>query len=103
MRPKISVENTDYSKPIIIEDTQIQAGSYTLQIPHLEIKRGTKFALTGQNGAGKTLFVNHVIGLLEAAGRQGELLYLPQEISDDKRARIFEEFAELDDSSVLLG
>ena len=92
-----SVENTDYSKPIIIEEIQIQAGSYTLQIPHLEIKRGTKFALTGQNGAGKTLFVNHVIGLLEAAGRQGELLYLPQEISDDERARIFEEFAELEE------
>ncbi len=92
-----SVENTDYSKPIIIEDTHIQAGSYTLQVPHLEIKRGTKFALTGQNGAGKTLFVNHVIGLLEAAGRQGELLYLPQEISDEVREQIFEEFAELEE------
>ena len=92
-----SVENTDFSKPIIIEETQIQAGSYTLQVPHLEIKRGTKLALTGQNGAGKTLFVNHVIGLLETTGRQKELLYLPQEISDEERKRIFEEFGQLEE------
>ena len=93
-----SVENTDFSKPIIIEETQIQAGSYTLQVPHLEIKRGTKLALTGQNGAGKTLFVNHVIGLLETTGRQKELLYLPQEISDEERERIFEEFGQLEEN-----
>ena len=93
-----SVANTDFSKPIIIEETQIQAGSYTLQVPHLEIKRGTKLALTGQNGAGKTLFVNHVIELLEATGRQNELLYLPQEISDEVREQIFEEFAELEEA-----
>lgn len=92
-----SVENTDFSKPIIIDETQIQAGSYTLQVPYLEIKRGTKLALTGQNGAGKTLFVNHVIGLLETTGRQKELLYLPQEISDEERERIFEEFGQLEE------
>ena len=92
-----SVENTDFSKPIIVEESQIQAGSYTLQVPHLEIKRGTKLALTGQNGAGKTLFVNHVIGLLETTGRQKELLYLPQEISDEERGRIFEEFGQLEE------
>ena len=92
-----SVENTDFSKPIIIEETQIHAGSYTLQVPHLEIKRGTKLALTGQNGAGKTLFVNHVIELLEAAGRNEELLYLPQEISDEESGRIFEEFSQLEE------
>ena len=92
-----SVENTDFSKPIIIEETHIQAGSYTLGVPHLEIKRGTKLALTGQNGAGKTLFVNHVIELLNAAGRQNELLYLPQEISDEERERIFKEFSELEE------
>ena len=92
-----SVENTDFSKPIIIQETQIHAGSYTLQVPHLEIKRGTKLALTGQNGAGKTLFVNHVIGLLETTGRQKELLYLPQEISDEERERIFEEFGQLEE------
>ena len=92
-----SVENTDFSKPIIVDETQIQAGSYTLQVPHLEIKRGTKLALTGQNGAGKTLFVNHVIGLLEGVGRKEELLYLPQEISNEERERIFEEFGQLEE------
>ena len=93
-----SVENTDFAKPIIIEETKIQAGTYTLSIPHLEIKRGTKLALTGQNGAGKTLFVNHVISLLQAAGRDNELLYLPQEISDELRTQIFEEFSKLEEA-----
>ena len=93
-----SVENTDFSKPIIIEETQIHAGNYTLQVPHLEIKRDTKLALTGQNGAGKTLFVNHVIGLLEDTGRKNELLYLPQEISDEERVRIFKEFSQLEEA-----
>ena len=93
-----SVENTDFAKPIIIEETKIQAGTYTLSIPHLEIKRGTKLALTGQNGAGKTLFVNHVISLLQAVGRDNELLYLPQEISDELRTQIFEEFSQLEEA-----
>ena len=93
-----SVANTDFSKPIIIEETQIEAGSYTLQIPHLEIKRGTKLALTGQNGAGKTLFVNHVIELLKSAGRQNELLYLPQEISEEQRLQILQEFSNLEEA-----
>ena len=92
------MENTDFAKPIIIEETKIQAGTYTLSIPHLEIKRGTKLALTGQNGAGKTLFVNHVISLLQAAGRDNELLYLPQEISDELRTQIFEEFSKLEEA-----
>ena len=92
-----SAINTDFSKPIVIEETQIKAGSYALEVPYLEIKRETKLALTGQNGAGKTIFVNHVIKLLKEAGRQNELLYLPQEISDEKCAQIFKEFSELEE------
>lgn len=92
-----SLANTDFSKAIIIEESQIHAGSYTLQIPHLEIKRGTKLALSGQNGSGKTLFVNHVIGLLKASGREKELLYLPQEISDEERLQILQDFSSLEE------
>ncbi|MBO4856933.1 MAG: ABC-F family ATP-binding cassette domain-containing protein [Treponema sp.] len=93
-----SVEKTDFAKPIVIQETQIKAGDYTLSVPHIEIKRGTKLALTGQNGAGKTLFVRHVISLLENSGRQNELLYLPQEISEQSRSQILADFYKLEEA-----
>ena len=93
-----SVEKTDYAKSIIIEETTIQAGNYSLSIPHIEITRETKIALTGQNGAGKTLFVRHVIELLEKSGRTKEMLYLPQEISEEQRLSILADFYELDEA-----
>ena len=93
-----SVEKTDYSKPIIIEETTIQAGSYTLSVPHIEINRETKIALTGKNGSGKSLFVRHVIELLEKSGRTKEILYLPQEISEEERSSILAEFNKLEEN-----
>ena len=92
-----SVERTDYSKPIIIEETTIQAGSYTLSVPHIEINRETKIALTGKNGSGKSLFVRHVIELLEKSGRTKEMLYLPQEICEEERFSILAEFNKLEE------
>ena len=38
-----------------------------------------------------------MIGLLEDTGRKNELLYLPQEISDEERGRIFDEFGQLEE------
>ncbi len=97
-----SVEGTDFSKPVIIEECEINAdrmlNSYSLHIPHIEITRGVKIALTGQNGSGKTLFIRHVISLLEKAGRKDELLYLPQEISDEERCSILSEFYSLEEA-----
>ncbi|MBO4629068.1 MAG: ABC-F family ATP-binding cassette domain-containing protein [Treponema sp.] len=93
-----SVEKTDYAKPIIIDETTIQAGNYSLSVPHIEITRETKIALTGQNGAGKTLFVHHVIELLEMSGRTKEMLYLPQEISEEQKLSILDDFYKLDEA-----
>jgi ATPase subunit of ABC transporter with duplicated ATPase domains len=93
-----SVEKTDFAKPIVIDGTCIIAGDYSLDFPDIEIKRGTKIALTGQNGAGKTLFVRHIIELLKNNGRSNELLYLPQEISDEQRVRILGEFCRLEEA-----
>lgn len=93
-----SLNGTAFSKPVIIEETVLQAGPYSLHVPHMELARGTKIALTGENGAGKTLFVRHVISLLEKAGRRDELLYLPQEISDAERHELFSRLKELDES-----
>ena len=93
-----ALSQSDYSKPLAVDEAVLEAGSYKLKIPRVEIKRGTKIALTGENGAGKSLFVRHVISLLEKAGRANEVLYLPQEISAAQRDAIFNELDGLEES-----
>ena len=39
-----------------------------------------------------------LIGLLKASGREKELLYLPQEITDKERVQILEDFARLEEA-----
>ncbi len=93
-----SVSGTDFSKPINIEETCLKAGSYTIEIPRLEIKPREKFSLTGINGSGKTLFISHVISILQKSGRIQEVMYLPQEISPDMQNQILSEFKSLDEA-----
>lgn len=93
-----SLSESDFKKSILVDEELLRAGSYSLKIPHMEIKGGTKIALTGENGSGKSLFVKHVISLLEKAGRQNEVLYLPQEISSEETEEILTEFYGLEES-----
>ena len=95
-----SIESSDYCKTIIIEEKDLTVGgdnSYILHIPRLEIAPGEKLALTGQNGSGKTLFIKHVISELKKSGRIKEVMYLPQEISQEDAKKIFEDFNKLED------
>lgn len=106
-----SIESSDYCKTIIIEEKDLTVGEpsgeaqnklgksniYTLHIPRIEINPGEKLALTGQNGSGKTLFIKHVISELEKSGRVKEVMYLPQEISQEEAKQIFEDFNKLED------
>ncbi len=95
-----SIESSDYCKTIIIEEKDLTVGgdnSYALHIPRFEIIPGEKLALTGQNGSGKTLFIKHVISELEKSGRIKEVMYLPQEISQEDAKKIFEDFNKLED------
>ena len=96
-----SLVETNFSKSIVIEETLISASenkdSYILHIPRIEIERGAKIALTGQNGTGKTLFIKHLISILEKSGRKDEVMYLPQEISEEEQVQILAAFNKLDD------
>lgn len=125
-----SVSSTDFAKTFVIEETDIVVGSadeadgtdgaggagtsngvgvagasgstYTLHVPHIEIKPDSKIAITGQNGAGKTLFINHVISKIRESGANSaqkatkiELMYLPQEISDEEKAEVLAKYKSL--------
>ena len=97
-----SLSETNYAKTIVVEETDVfvsnDNSSYTLHIPRMEIERGAKIALTGQNGTGKTLFIKHLISILEKSGRTKEVMYLPQEISEEQKHQILLEFNGLDDA-----
>ena len=97
-----SVEGAGFAKAIIIEESDIFASeektSYKLHIPRIVINPDSKIALTGQNGTGKSLFIKHLISELEKSGRTKEVMYLPQEISEDQKNQILSEFAALEDA-----
>ena len=97
-----SVEGAGFAKAIVIEETVIFASeektSYKLHIPRIEINPDSKIALTGQNGTGKSLFIKHLISELEKSGRTKEVMYLPQEISEDQKNQILSEFTALEDA-----
>ena len=93
-----ALSETDFFKPINVEKCVLKAGSYSIDVPQIEIRSGMKFSLTGQNGSGKTLFIRHVIDGLESSGRKSDVLYLPQEISDEEMQKILNDFYELDES-----
>jgi len=97
-----SVEGAGFAKSIIIEETDIFASeentSYKLHIPRIVINPDSKIALTGQNGTGKSLFIKHLISELKKSGRTKEVMYLPQEISEDLKNQILSDFNELEDA-----
>ncbi|MCR4949612.1 MAG: ATP-binding cassette domain-containing protein [Treponema sp.] len=97
-----SVEGAGFAKAIVIEESDIFASeektSYKIHIPRIVINTDSKIALTGQNGTGKSLFIKHLISELEKSGRTKEVMYLPQEISEDQKNQILSEFAALEDA-----
>ena len=93
-----SLSETDFTKPINIEENLLEVGTYSLKIPHIEIRRGMKLSLTGQNGSGKTVFIRHVTELLEKSGRGDEMLYLPQEISEEETQSVLADFYGLEEA-----
>ena len=97
-----SVEGAGFAKAIVIEESDIFASeektSYKIHIPRIVINPDSKIALTGQNGTGKSLFIKHLIRELEKSGRTKEVMYLPQEISEDLKNQILSDFNELEDT-----
>lgn len=72
-------------------------GEYRLHVPELTVRRGDHIAITGDNGSGKTLLVEYMNRILSEKGRDGIVLYIPQEYTCDDKARIFSEVSGLSD------
>ncbi len=55
---------------------------------NLEIKQGAIFGFLGQNGAGKSTFINMITGLVRPTSGTFELLGAPNDSLKDVRTRI---------------
>lgn len=77
--------------PFVIEKTTETINGLTFNIPRLVIEKGDKVWIQGDNGSGKTTFINYVLSHL----KQNDYLYIPQEISEDESEKIFKEIKEL--------
>lgn len=72
---------------LVCSQLSCQRGSFKLNVPELEIKEGEKIALLGENGCGKTSFLQVLTGLLPA---QGEIFFNGESwsrLGAEKRAR----------------
>ncbi len=79
---ELSGENSSRNYLLKIHSGEVTAGSRTLTYPDLEIGTENKIALTGRNGAGKTLFLNHIHLRLNCP--PDKLLWIPQEITAEQ-------------------
>jgi len=75
--------------PIAIEKGILDiAEDKTLSYPVLAIEQGAKIGIVGDNGSGKSSFIEFLVSSMDL---EDEYLYIPQEISEAKGKKIFEE------------
>lgn len=76
MEYKIAIKGKNLSKKL---------GTFTLDIPELDIPKGFATALIGENGAGKTTLLNMLAGI--RLDYKGELIFFDRYTSDEKEKR----------------
>jgi len=77
--------------PFVIEKTTETINGFTFEIPRLVIEKGDKVWIQGDNGSGKTTFINYVLSHLSP----NDYLYIPQEMSEEDSQKFFKEIKEL--------
>ncbi|WP_373070016.1 ATP-binding cassette domain-containing protein [Sulfurimonas sp.] len=86
-----SIDNRAF--PFVIEKTTETINGFTFNIPRLVIEKGDKVWIQGDNGSGKSTFINYVLSTLKTS----DYLYIPQEISEEDSQKLFKEIKELSD------
>jgi macrolide transport system ATP-binding/permease protein len=86
---KQNIDNRAF--PFVIEQTTKTINGLNFEIPRLLIEKGDKIWIQGDNGSGKTTFVNYLLSTL----KKEDYLYIPQEISEAESEKIFKELKEL--------
>jgi len=91
----IEFHNTTAKKifPIVIKKNTLKL-SETKQLSYqdLLIKEHDKIGIMGENGAGKSSFLNHLLATVDL---KDEYLYIPQEITQKESKKLFDEINEL--------
>ena len=79
--------------PILIKNNILEL-SETKRLSHqsLCIKQYDKIGIIGENGAGKSSFLNH---LLSTVDLQNEYLYIPQEITQEESKELFDDINDM--------
>ncbi|MBN2815433.1 MAG: ABC-F family ATP-binding cassette domain-containing protein [Campylobacterales bacterium] len=77
--------------PFVVEKTNQTINSLHFTIPRLTIEKGYKIWIQGDNGSGKTTFLNYLLSTL----KKENYLYIPQEISAAESKEIFKEIVKL--------
>lgn len=79
--------------PIAVEKSCITLFESTkLCFPRLSIDIGEKIGISGENGVGKSSFINYFVNKVNF---QHEYLYIPQEITDEEAEELFKNVSEL--------
>jgi len=78
--------------PIVIQKNTLELGeSKKLSFADLLIKEHDKIGIIGENGAGKSSFLNHIL----TVDLKDECLYIPQEITQEQSKKIFDDINDL--------
>lgn len=89
----VNAKRTRNIFPIVFKENILKLSEEkTLSSPILSINEHDKIAIVGENGSGKSSFVEYILSITDL---KGEYLYIPQEINEEKSKKIFDDINDL--------
>lgn len=84
-------EVDDRAFPFVVEKSTQIINGFTYEIPRLVVEKGDKIWIQGENGSGKTIFINFLLSTL----KEKDYFYIPQEIMEEESQKILKEIKNL--------